>query len=52
MNVTPVKVVQWTVEQILKDSECYGNPFRCHWYDRDNHPQFHSCKPKEDVEVE
>jgi hypothetical protein len=36
-------VMEWTVEQILQDSECCGNPLRCHSEALSERNVFRSC---------
>lgn len=38
-----MNVIQWTIEQIEKDSECCGNPLRCHREYMDGIKVFRSC---------
>ena len=38
-----MNVMEWTVKQIEKDSECCGNPFRCHREVLNGRWAFRSC---------
>lgn len=49
-----MSVIEWTVKQILKDSECCGNPLRCNSEYLNGRKEFYSCAGiiEEDVEVD
>lgn len=46
-----MNVMEWTVGQIEKDSECCGNPFRCEWYHKTNRTVFANCSGCVEEEV-
>ena len=47
-----MSVMEWTVEQILQDTECCGNPLRCHNEALNDRKAFRSCVEEVDVEID
>lgn len=46
-----MSVMEWTVEQIMKDSDCCGNPLRCHIEALNERKAFRSCVGAQEVDV-